>query len=171
MLRYLTFAHCIPVRASNRSSFGLHPGPNGHTQIPPFGGLATPHPCGDNSSVGARSLSMLALTATAVLSIGALAESGSSPDPAYAPLAAALVVAALLTARARPGSALTPFVVVPALVAYARFGAAGLPSVACASLVANLVHGVRGPALAVVVALDAGAFAAAYLLAARLSPG
>src|SRR5258708_36611937 len=67
MLRYLTFAHCIPVRASNRSSFGLHPGPNGHTQIPPFGGLATPHPCGDNSSVGARSLSMLALTATAGL--------------------------------------------------------------------------------------------------------
>jgi signal transduction histidine kinase len=113
---------------------------------------------------------MLALTATAVLGIGALAESGPSPDPAYAPVGAALIVGALLTARARPGSTLTSFVVVPAVVAYARFGAAALPAVAYASLVANLVHGVRGGALAVVVAVDAVAFAAAYLLAHGFSP-
>ena len=113
---------------------------------------------------------MLALTGAAVLSIGALAESRPSPEPAYAPVGAALIVGALLTARARPGAALTSFVVVPALVAYVRFGAAALPAVAYASLVANLVHGLRGGPLMVSVAVDAVAFADAYLLARGFTP-
>jgi signal transduction histidine kinase len=113
---------------------------------------------------------MLALTGAALIGISVLAESGPSPEPAYAPIGAALMVGALLTARARPGGALTSFVIVPALVAYVRFGAAALPAVACASLVANLVHGVRGRALAAAVALDALAFADAYLLARSFMP-
>jgi hypothetical protein len=113
---------------------------------------------------------MLALSGAAVLGIGALAESRPSLDPAYAPLGAALIVGALLTARARPGTALTSFVVVPALVAYVRFGAAALPALAYASVVANLVHGVRGGPLMVAVVVDTVAFADAYVLARGFTP-
>jgi signal transduction histidine kinase len=118
---------------------------------------------------GARPLYALALTGAALVCVGVLAESGPSSEPAYAPMGAALIVGALLTARARPGEALSSFLVVPAVVAYVRFGAATLPALVYASLVANAVHGVRANALIVAAVLDGIAFADAHLLARGLA--
>jgi signal transduction histidine kinase len=108
---------------------------------------------------------VLALTGAAVLGIGVLAESSPIAEPGYAPLGAALIVGALLTARPGPGEPLSSFIAVPALVAYARFGANAAPAVAYAILVANVVHGVRGRALILVAVLDGLAFADACALA------
>jgi signal transduction histidine kinase len=112
---------------------------------------------------------MLALTGAAVLGGAVLAGSSPIADPSYAPLGAALIVGALLTARARPGESLSSFIAVPALVAYARFGAAAAPAVAYASLVANVAHGVRGRMLILAAVLDGLAFADACVLAHGLA--
>src|SRR5216683_4856788 len=113
----------------------------------------------------ARPFYAMALAAAALVGVGVVAEANPSTEPAYAPVGAALIAGALLTARPRPGESLASFLVVPALVAYVRFGAAALPAVAYASLVANGVHGIRGSALVISALLDGLAFADAYLLA------
>ena len=89
------------------------------------------------------------LLVTLAVAAAVLALPGTAPsaDPAYAPMALALIVGLLLTVRISPNGRPGTLVLLPAMVVHARFGLAAVPMLAYAAILANLFRGVRGAGL------------------------
>jgi signal transduction histidine kinase len=104
-----------------------------------------------------------AVTLAAVATIFALPGTAPSDDPAYVPMALALVAGLLLTVRLSPNRPPAALVLLPAMAVDARFGLAALPALAYAAVIVSLIRGVRGPRVLSTAGQQVLAFAAAHL--------
>jgi hypothetical protein len=94
-----------------------------------------------------------------------------SDRPVYAPLAAAMIVGALLSVRSAYGEAPSTFALIPAQVAYADVGGAALVPFVLAGVLGGLVRGARVGTILTSAAQDLLSFAVAFGVAHALVPG
>lgn len=117
-----------------------------------------------------RTIACALLVATAAALAAVVPGVVPVPQPAYTPLALALVVGALLTVRVAPGARAGTLLLGPLLVAYTRFGAAALPALVFAVLVAGLVRRAHPTGILASTAQDAIAFLLAHAAASLVAP-
>jgi signal transduction histidine kinase len=101
----------------------------------------------------------------AVATVVGIPGTAPSSDPAYAPMALALIVGMLLTVRLAPNRGGAALVLLPAMAVDARFGLAALPAIAFAAVLVSLVRRQRGPQAVTAVSHLMLAYAAAHLCA------